>query len=111
EPLHPPGPKLMVQLFHGGRDQISAAPRAPAVAPSAVPSLRFKCEPRALTVAEIDELIEGYGTAARLAAQGGVDGLELSMSHGYLPGQFLSALSNRRGDRFDGTLQARMRFS
>ncbi len=111
ERLHPHGTMLMVQLFHGGREQISSAPRAPAVAPSAIPSLRFKSEPRALTVAEIDELIAGYAVAARLAAEGGVNGLELSMSHGYLPGQFLSALSNRRHDRFDGTLEARLRFS
>lgn len=111
ERLHPHDTKLMVQLFHGGREQISSAPRAPAVAPSAIPSLRFKSEPRALTGAEIEELIAGYATAARLAAEGGVDGLELSMSHGYLPGQFLSPLSNRRGDGFDGSLEARMRFS
>ena len=111
ERLHPHDTRLMVQLFHGGREQISSAPRAPAVAPSAIPSLRFKSEPRALTAAEIDELIAGYATAARLAAEGGVDGLELSMSHGYLPGQFLSPLSNRRGDGFDGSLAARMRFS
>jgi 2,4-dienoyl-CoA reductase-like NADH-dependent reductase (Old Yellow Enzyme family) len=109
--LHPHDTKLMVQLFHGGREQISSAPRAPAVAPSAIPSLRFKSEPRALTGAEIEELIAGYATAARLAAEGGVDGLELSMSHGYLPGQFLSPLSNRRGDGYDGSLEARMRFS
>jgi 2,4-dienoyl-CoA reductase-like NADH-dependent reductase (Old Yellow Enzyme family) len=111
ERLHPHDTKLMVQLFHGGREQISSAPRAPAVAPSAIPSLRFKCEPRALTVSEIEELIDGYGTAARLAADGGVDGLEVSMSHGYLLAQFLSPLSNRRGDGFDGSVQARMRFS
>lgn len=49
ERLHPHDTKLMVQLFHGGREQISSAPRAPAVAPSAIPSLRFKSEPRALT--------------------------------------------------------------
>src|ERR1700679_3291216 len=36
ERLHPHGTKLMVQLFHGGREQISTAPRAPAVAPSAI---------------------------------------------------------------------------
>jgi 2,4-dienoyl-CoA reductase-like NADH-dependent reductase (Old Yellow Enzyme family) len=111
ERLHPHGTGLLVQLFHGGREQISSAPKAPAVAPSAVPSLRFKSEPRALTVREIDQLINGYATAARLAAKGGVDGLELSMSHGYLPAQFLSPLSNRRGDAFAGSLQARMRFS
>jgi 2,4-dienoyl-CoA reductase-like NADH-dependent reductase (Old Yellow Enzyme family) len=111
EALRGHGARLLVQLFHGGREQLSSAPKAPAVAPSAVPSLRFKCEPRALTLKEIGELIDGYATAARHAAQGAVDGLELSMSHGYLPAQFLSPMSNRRGDGYDGALEARMRFS
>jgi 2,4-dienoyl-CoA reductase-like NADH-dependent reductase (Old Yellow Enzyme family) len=105
------GARLFVQLFHGGREQISSAPRAPAVAPSAVPSLRFKSEPRALTVREIAELIDGYAVAAGYAAAGGVDGVEVSMSHGYLPAQFLSPASNRRGDAYDGTLMQRLRFS
>lgn len=111
EPLHRHGARLFVQLFHGGREQISASPKAPAVAPSAVPSLRFKSEPRALTVREIAELLDGYATAARYAVQGGVDGIEVSMSHGYLPAQFFSRLSNRRGDGYDGSLDARMRFA
>jgi 2,4-dienoyl-CoA reductase-like NADH-dependent reductase (Old Yellow Enzyme family) len=105
------GSRLLVQLFHGGREQISSSPKAPAVAPSAIPSLRFKSEPRALTVREIQALIDGYATAARYAAEGAVDGVEVSISHGYLPAQFLSALSNRRGDGYDGSLQARLRFS
>ncbi|HEY5430452.1 MAG TPA: FAD-dependent oxidoreductase [Solirubrobacteraceae bacterium] len=111
ERLHPHGTRLFVQLFHGGREQISASPKAPAVAPSAVPSLRFKSEPRALTLREIAELVDGYATAAGYAADGGVDGVEVSMSHGYLPAQFLSRLSNRRGDGYDGPLPARLRFA
>jgi 2,4-dienoyl-CoA reductase-like NADH-dependent reductase (Old Yellow Enzyme family) len=103
--LHAHGTKLFVQLFHGGREQISSAPKAPAVAPSAVPSLRFKSEPRALTTSEIAELIAGYARAAGHAAQGGVDGLEVSMSHGYLPAQFLSSMSNRRGDAYEDRLR------
>lgn len=105
------GARLFVQLFHGGREQISSAPRAPAVAPSAIPSLRFKSEPRALTIKEIDELIDGYAAAARYAAAGGVDGVEVSMSHGYLPAQFLSPLSNARRDRYAGAPEGRLRFA
>ncbi len=104
------GARLFVQLFHGGREQISTSPRAPTLAPSAVPSLRFKAEPRALTLNEIDDLIAGYATAARYAKAGGLDGLEISLSHGYLPAQFLSPLSNRRGDGYGGTPGARLRF-
>ena len=49
EAVHAGGTRLFVQLFHGGREQIESPPRAPAVAPSAVPSQRFKVEPRALS--------------------------------------------------------------
>src|SRR6185295_8066074 len=98
EAVHAHGTQLFVQLFHGGREQISAAPRAPAVAPSAVPSPRFKSEPRALTARELRALVDGYATAARHCREGGIDGIEVSMSHGYLIAQFFSPRSNRRGD-------------
>jgi 2,4-dienoyl-CoA reductase-like NADH-dependent reductase (Old Yellow Enzyme family) len=110
--VHAHGTKLLVQFNHGGREQISASPRAPTAAPSAIPSLRFKTEPRALTHSEISRLIDGYAVSTRHAAQGGLDGVELSISHGYLPAQFLSRQSNRRGDAWDGgDLAARLRFS
>jgi 2,4-dienoyl-CoA reductase-like NADH-dependent reductase (Old Yellow Enzyme family) len=102
--------RLLVQLFHGGREQISAAPRAPAVAPSAVPSARFACEPRALTTAELRTLVDGYATAARHCREGGVDGIEVSMSHGYLIAQFFSPQSNRRTDEY-APESGRLRFA
>ena len=108
--VHRHDARLLVQLFHGGRELIASAPRPPAVAPSAVPSLRFKSEPRALTLTEIQELIAGYAAGARHAREGGLDGVEISIAHGYLPAQFLSVLSNRRGDRYDGSTDARLRF-
>src|SRR5512145_2797815 len=46
--VRPHGTRLFVQLFHGGREQIASAPRPPAIAPSAVPSQRFRTEPRAV---------------------------------------------------------------
>jgi 2,4-dienoyl-CoA reductase-like NADH-dependent reductase (Old Yellow Enzyme family) len=106
--VHAHGTRILVQLFHGGREQFGASPRAPAVAPSAVPSPRFKSEPRALTARELDELIAGYGTAARRAREGGLDGIELSFSHGYLVAEFFSPQSNRRDDEWglpDGRLR------
>jgi 2,4-dienoyl-CoA reductase-like NADH-dependent reductase (Old Yellow Enzyme family) len=105
------GSRLFLQLFHGGREQISVAPRAPAVAPSAVPTLRFHTEPRSLTRREIRELVDGFAEAARKGRQGGVDGMEVSMSHGYLAAQFFSGLSNRRDDDYNGDLDARLRFA
>ena len=105
-PVHTAGARLFVQLFHGGREQISTAPRPPAVAPSAVPTQRFHVEPRALTTREITELLDGYTRSARNARDGGLDGVELSASHGYLPAQFFSTRVNRRDDEY----AARLRF-
>jgi 2,4-dienoyl-CoA reductase-like NADH-dependent reductase (Old Yellow Enzyme family) len=105
--VHEHGTKLFVQLFHGGREQISSAPRAPTIAPSPVPSPRYMAEPRALTTAEIAALLEGYATAARHCREGGLDGIEVSMSHGYLIAQFFSPASNRRTDHY----AARVRFA
>jgi len=103
--LHEHGTKLFVQLFHGGREQISSAPRAPTIAPSPVPSPRYMAEPRALTAAEIEAMLEGYATAARHCREGGVDGIEVSMSHGYLIAQFFSPASNTRTDAYEEPLR------
>src|SRR4051794_7778806 len=104
------GTRLFVQLLHSGREQIASAPRPPAIAPSAVPSARFHSEPRALTTAEIRELIDGYAASARLCREGGVDGIEVSMAHGYLAAQFFAPATNRRQDAYNGDLAARVRF-
>ena len=111
EAVHEHESRLLVQLFHGGREQISAAPRAPAVAPSAVPSPRFASEPRALTGAELRALVDGYATAARHCREGGIDGIEVSMSHGYLIAQFFSPRSNRRTDAYGTAAGGRLRFA
>ena len=70
------GARLFVQLLHGGREQIADPPLPPAIGPSAVPTPRFHAEPRPLTQAEIDDIVAGFATSARLAREGGVDGIE-----------------------------------
>jgi 2,4-dienoyl-CoA reductase-like NADH-dependent reductase (Old Yellow Enzyme family)/thioredoxin reductase len=96
--VRPHGTRLFVQLLHGGREQIASPPRAPALAPSAVPSPRFRAEPRALAAAEIEELVAGYALSAGLAAEAGLDGIEVSAAHRYLIEQFLDPELNRRED-------------
>jgi NADPH-dependent 2,4-dienoyl-CoA reductase/sulfur reductase-like enzyme len=62
-----------------------------------------------MTVTEIREVITAFGDAAAYAREGGVDGLEVSMSHGYLAAQFFSALTNRRDDAYGPA--GRLRFA
>jgi 2,4-dienoyl-CoA reductase-like NADH-dependent reductase (Old Yellow Enzyme family) len=105
------GARLFVQLLHSGRELIANAPLPAAIAPSAVPTARFHAEPRALTQAEIRGLIDGYAATARLCREGGVDGIEISMAHGYLAAQFIAPWTNRRRDGYSGDLEARLRFA
>ena len=75
-----------------------------------MPSPRFASEPRALTAAELRALVAGYATAARHCREGGIDGIEVSMSHGYLIAQFFSPRSNRRSDEY-AAADGRLRFA
>ena len=94
------GTRCFLQLFHGGREQIASPPRTPALAPSAVPSLRFHVEPRPLTGEEIASLVDGYARAAANAEAAGLDGVEVSAAHGYLAAQFFTPELNRRDDEW-----------
>jgi 2,4-dienoyl-CoA reductase-like NADH-dependent reductase (Old Yellow Enzyme family)/thioredoxin reductase len=100
ETVRPHDTRLFVQLFHGGRELIASRPQPPAVAPSPLPTQRFHREPRALLPDEIEAIVEGYGRAARLAADGGLDGIELSAAHNYLIAQFFTPELNRREDEW-----------
>src|SRR6185312_15813312 len=108
--VHEHGTRIVCQLFHGGREVITSGPRPPAVSASSIPSARFMTEPRELSVAEIEELLEGYRQAAAFARAGGLDGVEVCAGFGYLPTQFLSAHANARTDRYGGSFRNRLRF-
>jgi 2,4-dienoyl-CoA reductase-like NADH-dependent reductase (Old Yellow Enzyme family) len=111
--------KFILQLSHPGRQTmrgLSVAGRhQDVVSASAVPlaisgaSSRMFTPPRALTEAEILAVIDRFGTAARVAASAGFDGVQLHAAHGYLFSQFLSPLVNQRQDRWGGSLENRMR--
>jgi 2,4-dienoyl-CoA reductase-like NADH-dependent reductase (Old Yellow Enzyme family) len=98
--VQPHGTKLFVQLFHGGREVISSAPRPEVVSASARPSGRFQTEPRALRTDEVEALVGSYGRCAEIAAEAGLDGIEVSGAHGYLLEQFFDPELNDRDDRY-----------
>lgn len=59
---------------------------------------------------DIEKKTDDFVRAARLARQAGFDAVEIHAGHGYLLSQFLSPWTNRRGDRYGGSLENRMRF-
>ena len=105
--VHAHGTKLLVQFNHGGREQISASPRAPDGGALGHPQPAL--QDRAARAHPHGDLTahRGLRHLHRHAAEGGLDGVELSISHGYLPAQFLSRQSNRRGDAWDGDARPR----
>lgn len=114
--VHATGAKILQQLNHNGRlltsskELKTSAKAGSAIGPSAVPHLSTGEIPRVLTVEEIKELVEKFGQAARRAEEAGFDGVELHGTHGYLINQFFSRYSNRREDKYGGSLENRMRF-
>jgi anthraniloyl-CoA monooxygenase len=78
--------------------------------PSAVAYKAGGQVPRALSVAELEEIREQFVASARAAARAGFDLLELHCAHGYLLSSFLSPLTNKRSDSYGGSLAGRLRY-
>ena len=66
--------------------------------------------PRALTTDEVQETIQDYVKAAKLAKEAGFDGIEVHSANGYLMDQFLQSSSNQRNDQYGGSQENRLRF-
>ena len=112
---------LAIQLAHAGRKASNRRPwegggqLAPeegaweCVAPSAVPHADGELAPRALSAAELPQLVAAFVYSAERAERLGFEAIELHAAHGYLLHQFLSPLSNHRDDAYGGSLENRMR--
>jgi N-ethylmaleimide reductase len=124
--VHARGGRIALQLWHVGR--ISHRDLQPGgalpVAPSAVraegtafvPGPTGKGEmvpletPRALETEEVARVVSDYAAAARNALEAGFDAVEIHGANGYLIDQFLSSKTNRRTDRYGGSVENRTRF-
>ena len=113
---------VAMQLAHAGRKGSSHVPwdggqQIPiseggwqAVAPSAVPHKEGELPPLALDAAGLARVRDAFVAAAGRAERLGIDAIEVHSAHGYLMHQFLSPISNKRTDRYGGSLENRMRF-
>jgi len=107
------GAQVWMQINHPGR-QMPAGLGQETLAPSAIPldlgaqSNRFPV-PREMAAAEILDVQRRFVATALLAERAGFTGVEVHAAHGYLLSQFLSPLTNRREDRWGGSLENRAR--
>jgi N-ethylmaleimide reductase len=126
--VHREGGLMVAQLWHGGRASASGLLDGhEPISPSGVNDdlgqlqvwgqlangayVKIAATPsRAMTAAEIEEVVHQYRTAANNALRAGFDGVEIHAANGYLIQEFLSPTINRRSDRYGGDAAGRARF-
>ena len=106
----PHGMKIFQQIGHLGNESPELDGSPPWSSSDSIGAM-LGVPAQAMTLAQIDFLVDCYVRAARDCAEGGLDGIELHMAHGYLIHQFLSPLHNRRTDEYGGSFENRMRLS
>jgi len=108
--LHALGAGLMCQITHlGRRTYWSRGHWLPTIAPSCVREPAHRSFPKAMEHFDIRRVVQAYGAAARRCQAGGLDGVEIE-AYGHLLDAFWSPATNRRVDRYGGSLENRMRF-
>lgn len=83
------------------------------MAPSAAPNRwSDKVPSRAMTLKEIDDIIDAFARVAKKCKEAGVDGVEVHAVHeGYLLDQFTLRYVNKRTDEYGGSFENRYRFA
>ncbi len=103
--LNATGTVSYVQLHHAGNRSPAALIGTAPVCPSDDPATGA----RALTTAEVEQVVTDFVAAAARAERAGFHGVELHGAHGYLICQFLSDELNHRSDRYGGSWENRSR--
>jgi len=109
EAVHEFDTRIFAQLNHHGFQSSGYVTRKAIWGPSAVADISFgeTCKP--MEPEDIDELVAAYADAAARVREGGFDGIEIDMGPESILRQFLSPISNHRGDEYGGSLENRMR--
>jgi len=105
--VHEHGAKICLQLLHAGR----YAYHPLSVAPSKLKAPINPFTPRALSPRGIERQVDAFANAAKLARDGGYDGVEIMGSEGYLLNEFTAPRTNKRTDAWGGNAENRFRFA
>ena len=108
--IHAEGAAAGAQIGHAGPVANSRSNKAASLAPSRRFNPLAMRVIRSATGADIARITNDYARAARLAADGGFDAIEIHLGHNYLLSAFLSPNLNKRTDSWGGDLGNRARF-
>jgi mycofactocin system FadH/OYE family oxidoreductase 1 len=103
----PHGTLVIASLDHAGGQGSSAYSQLPLWAPSRVPEVATREVPKSMEVDDIVAVVAGFGAAAAGAVAADCDGVEINAGQHSLVRQFLSGLTNQRGDEW-GTDRLRL---
>ncbi|HMP96703.1 MAG TPA: alkene reductase [Kiritimatiellia bacterium] len=121
--VHARGGRIFVQMMHTGRvsHPLNMPEGTRVLAPSAIgmsgtmwtdqQGMQPYPVPVEMTDTDIEQAIETFVAGAEAAMKAGFDGVELHGANGYLIDQFLNTASNRRTDRWGGSVENRLRFA
>ncbi|MFT4149361.1 MAG: FAD-dependent oxidoreductase [Paracoccaceae bacterium] len=107
--MHKHGMKVLLQIYHRGASGRVATNLQTLLSVGEVPNPLFNITPMQITRTRIHDLIGEFASAARRCRDGGLDGIELHASSGYLIHEFLSPALNTRTDEYGGSFENRMR--
>ncbi len=113
--------KIGLQLGHAGRkgstrlawegmDEPLEEGNWPLLAASPIPYQPGNQVPKEMDASDLARVRDDFVRAAAMAEEAGFDILEIHCAHGYLLASFVSPLTNRRTDRYGGSLENRMRY-
>ncbi len=112
---------IFLQLWHtgrishpdlqpGGQLPVSASAVKPEGTAFTMEGMKPHVTPRALETDEIPGIVEDYRRAAVNARRAGFDGVEIHSANNYLLEQFVRDSTNKRTDRYGGSIENRLRF-
>lgn len=117
--IHNNGAVVIAQLMHAGALSQFNQYKREAAGPSSVKPKGSKMPfyygqgefsvPKALSITQIDTVINGFVQSAINAKKAGFDGVEVHGANGYLLDQFLTDYTNTRTDQYGGSLENRTR--
>ncbi|KAL6715478.1 hypothetical protein ACLMJK_006439 [Lecanora helva] len=107
------GSLIVGQVSHPGRQSPDSIQNDPVSASDVklegtIMGMTF-AKPHTASSDEIENIIEGFAHTAEYLYKAGYDGIELHGAHGYLLAQFLSSTTNKRTDKYGGSLANRSR--
>ncbi len=108
--VHQHGAKIAMQIVHCGRQTTKETIGMEPLSPSPVKDNSLFVMPREMTEKDIERIIKAFVQACRRVRESGFDAVQFHGAHGFLINQFLCPYTNRRNDRWGGSIENRMRF-